>query len=252
MIAGINAAHNALGRDAFILSRSSSYIGVLIEDIITKELSEPYRMFTSRAEYRLMLREDNADLRLSETAFQLGLVDEQRWQQVNHKREQIEKELARLKSSWVQPSSNSASQLAEKLKKPLTREFSQLDLLKRPELTYSNLAELVEGFEQNLDASVAEQVEIQAKYSGYIDRQRDEIERNKKQQNVKLPLDIDYAAIGGLSSEIVQKLNTHKPETIGQASRISGITPAAISLLLITLKKKNYKKVMAENLSTGN
>ena len=252
LIAGLNAALKIQDKPAWSPGREQAYIGVMIDDLITRGTQEPYRMFTSRAEYRLMLREDNADLRLSETAFQLGLIDEQRWQQVNHKREQIEKELARLKSSWVQPSSNSASQLAEKLKKPLTREFSQLDLLKRPELTYSNLAELVEGFEQNLDASVAEQVEIQAKYSGYIDRQRDEIERNKKQQNVKLPLDIDYAAIGGLSSEIVQKLNTHKPETIGQASRISGITPAAISLLLITLKKKNYKKVMAENLSTGN
>ncbi len=252
LIAGLNAALKTQGKPAWSPGREQAYIGVMIDDLITRGTQEPYRMFTSRAEYRLMLREDNADLRLSEIAYELGLIDEQRWQQVNQKREQIEQELTRLKTSWVQPGSNSANQLVEKLNKPLAREFSQLDLLKRPELTYSSLAELVEGFEQNLEASVAEQVEIQAKYSGYIDRQRDEIERNKKQQNVKLPMDIDYAAIGGLSSEIVQKLNTHKPETIGQASRISGITPAAISLLLITLKKKNYKKVMAANLGTGN
>lgn len=251
LIAGLNAALKTQEKPAWSPGREQAYIGVMIDDLITRGTQEPYRMFTSRAEYRLMLREDNADLRLSEVAFELGLISEQRWQQVNQKREQIEQELARLKSSWVQPGSGSANQLTEKLKKPLAREFSQLDLLKRPELTYSNLAELVEGFEQNLEVSVAEQVEIQAKYSGYIDRQRDEIERNKKQQNVKLPLNIDYAAIGGLSSEIVQKLNTHKPETIGQASRISGITPAAISLLLITLKKKNYKRVMAENIGTG-
>jgi tRNA uridine 5-carboxymethylaminomethyl modification enzyme len=251
LIAGLNAALKTQGKSAWSPGREQAYIGVMIDDLITRGTQEPYRMFTSRAEYRLMLREDNADLRLSEKANELGLISEQRWQQVNLKRQQIETELARLKSTWVQPTSNSAQQLADKLKKPLAREFSQLDLLKRPELNYTDLAQRIEGFDQQLEQTVAEQVEIQAKYSGYIDRQKDEIERNKKQQNVALPADMDFSAIGGLSSEIVQKLNAHRPETIGQASRISGVTPAAISLLLITLKKKNYKKIMSTNLSAG-
>ena len=250
LIAGLNAALKVAEKPAWSPGREEAYIGVMIDDLITRGTQEPYRMFTSRAEYRLMLREDNADLRLSEKAHQLGLISDTRWQQVSDKREQIEKELERLKSSWIQPTSDSAVRLSSQLKKPLTREFSQLDLLKRPELNYSMLSEFVDDFDQQLDGCVAEQVEIQAKYSGYIDRQKDEIERNKKQQNVPLPLDLDYSAIGGLSSEIIQKLESHRPETVGQAGRISGVTPAAISLLLITLKKKNYKKTVAAPLTS--
>lgn len=251
LIAGLNAALKVQQKQAWSPGRDQAYIGVMIDDLITRGTQEPYRMFTSRAEYRLMLREDNADLRLSEIAFELGLIDEDRWRQVSIKREQIETELERLKTSWVQPKSDSAMKLAGQLKKPLSREYNQLDLLKRPELSYNSLVELVEGFDQGLQQAVSEQVEIQAKYSGYIDRQKDEIERNKSQQEVVLPLDLDYSVIGGLSNEIIQKLELHRPETIGQAGRISGVTPAAISLLLITLKKKSYKKSAAASLSAG-
>lgn len=242
LVAGLNAALRIQGKPAWSPGREEAYIGVMIDDLITRGTQEPYRMFTSRAEYRLMLREDNADLRLTEKAHQLGLLDDARWQQLAAKRDAVEAELARLKTSWIQPRSETAEKLSSLLKKPLAREYSQLDLLKRPELDYAKMQDNIESFGEGLADSVKEQVEIQVKYSGYIDRQKDEIERNKKQQNVVLPADIDYSAIGGLSSEIIQKLQTHTPETIGQASRISGITPAAISLLLITLKKKNYKK----------
>lgn len=251
LIAGLNAALRIQGKPAWSPGREEAYIGVMIDDLITRGTQEPYRMFTSRAEYRLMLREDNADLRLTEKAHQLGLLDDDRWQRLVAKRDAVETELARLKTNWIQPKSEAAEKLSILLKKPLSREYSQLDLLKRPELTYAKMRENIEGLGEGLTNSIKEQVEIQAKYSGYIDRQKDEIERNKKQQNVILPLDIDYSVIGGLSSEIVQKLQTHKPETIGQASRISGVTPAAISLLLITLKKKNYKKHLASSQSVG-
>jgi len=251
LIAGLNAALKIQGKSAWSPGREEAYIGVMIDDLITRGTQEPYRMFTSRAEYRLTLREDNADLRLTEKAHQLGLVDDARWQQVVEKREAVEAELQRLKSSWIQPQSEAANKLSKLLKKPLSREYSQLDLLKRPELNYTKMQENIDGFAQGLADNVTEQVEIQVKYSGYIDRQRDEIERNRKQHNVLLPEDIDFSQIGGLSSEIVQKLQTVKPETIGQASRISGMTPAAISLLLITLKKKNYKKTLSPTQNIG-
>jgi len=251
LIAGLNAALRIQGKPAWSPGREEAYIGVMIDDLITRGTQEPYRMFTSRAEYRLMLREDNADLRLTEKAHQLGLLDEARWQQLAKKRDAVEAELARLKTSWIQPNSEVAEKLSILLKKPLSREYSQLDLLKRPELGYAKMQENIDGLGDGLTESIKEQVEIQAKYSGYIDRQKDEIERNKKQQNVVLPADIDYSVIGGLSSEIIQKLQIHKPETIGQAGRISGVTPAAISLLLITLKKKNYKKHLSTSQSVG-
>jgi len=247
LIAGLNAALQSQDKESWSPGREQAYIGVMIDDLITRGTKEPYRMFTSRAEYRLMLREDNADLRLSESAYKLGLIDEKRWQLTDQKRQSIEQELQRLKSTWVQPKSDAADKLLDHLKRPLSREYSQLDLLKRPELTYKKMALLLSGFDNTFDETVKEQVEIQAKYSGYIDRQKDEIERNKKQQNVLIPLDLDYQKIGGLSSEILQKFEATKPETIGQASRISGVTPAAISLLLITLKKKNYQKALIEN-----
>ena len=244
LIAGLNAALKVQEKEAWSPLREEAYIGVMIDDLITQGTQEPYRMFTSRAEYRLTLREDNADLRLNESAFQLGLIDENRWSATSSKREAVEKELQRLKSCWIQPESLSAKNLECFLKKPLTREYSQLDLLKRPELNYNALISATQGSEEDLPDLVREQVEIQAKYSGYIDRQKDEIARNKKQQNVKLPTDLDYSKVGGLSTEIIQKLTSSKPETIGQASRISGVTPAAISLLLITIRKRNYKSVL--------
>jgi len=251
LIAGLNAALKTQNKPAWSPTREESYIGVMIDDLITRGTQEPYRMFTSRAEYRLMLREDNADLRLSEKAHQLGLIEDSRWQLTSQKRDSIEKELQRLKTSWVQPKSEVAEKLSTLLTKPLSREYNQLDLLKRPELTYEKMSEHISGFGVDLTYRVKEQVEIQAKYAGYIDRQKSEIERNKLQQSVAIPADLDFSAIGGLSSEILQKLNTVKPETIGQASRISGVTPAAISLLLITIKKKNYKKADKLNINAG-
>jgi len=241
LIAGLNAALTSKSKPSWSPSREEAYIGVMIDDLVSKGTQEPYRMFTSRAEYRLMLREDNADLRLTEKAFELGLIDKSRNDQVLNKRTAVETEMLRMKSSWVQPNSEEADLLSELLKKPITREYNQLDLLKRPELNYQSIAALLSGFDPELSAAIKEQVEIQAKYSGYIERQKDEIARNKKQQGVVLPADLDYSVIAGLSNEIIQKLQTTKPENIGQASRISGVTPAAISLLLITLKKKNYK-----------
>ena len=251
LIAGMNAALKSKNDSSWSPSREEAYIGVMIDDLVSKGTQEPYRMFTSRAEYRLMLREDNADLRLTEKAHSLGLVDENFYQQVMNKRTATEAEIQRMKSSWIQPNSVEANRLSQQLKKSISREYSQLDLLKRPELTYQSMAEMLSGFDSSLSDAVKEQVEIQAKYSGYIDRQKGEIARNKQKQSVVLPDDLDYSAIAGLSNEIIQKLQTTKPENIGQASRISGVTPAAISLLLITLKKKNYKKLDLTTLKTS-
>lgn len=251
LIAGMNAALKSSNKPSWSPSREEAYIGVMIDDLVSKGTQEPYRMFTSRAEYRLMLREDNADLRLTERAHSRGLVEEKFYRQVMNKRTATEAEIQRMKSSWVQPNSAEAKRLFQQLQKPISREYSQLDLLKRPELTYQSMAEMLTGFESSLSDAVKEQVEIQAKYSGYIDRQKGEIARNKQKQSVVLPDDLDYSAIAGLSNEIVQKLQTTKPENIGQAGRISGVTPAAISLLLITLKKNNYKKVDLTTLKVG-
>ncbi len=237
ILAGINAALRAQDKDAWVPRRDQSYIGVLVDDLITMGTKEPYRMFTSRAEYRLVLREDNADLRLTEIGRELGVVDDARWAAFSAKKDAIEQEAARLKTTWIQPGTPEAAQVEAMGETAPVREYSLNDLLKRPGLTYAQVASL-KG-EPVADEQVAEQVEIQAKYDGYIARQLEEIEQLRRYENTKLPTDLDYDAIGGLSNEVKQKLRTLQPETLGVASRISGITPAAISQILVHLKKKN-------------
>ena len=242
LLAGTNAALRALEKDAWIPRRDQSYIGVLVDDLITMGTKEPYRMFTSRAEYRLVLREDNADLRLTEVGRNLGLVDDERWAAFSAKKEGIEREAERLKTTWVQAGTDEAKQLEEMGEAAIAREYNLHDLLKRPGLNYSQVANL-KG-ESVEDAQVAEQVEIQAKYDGYIARQLEEIEQLRRYENTKLPTDLEYDAIGGLSNEVKQKLQTVQPETLGVASRISGVTPAAISQILIHLKKRKLANQM--------
>ncbi|WP_372612990.1 tRNA uridine-5-carboxymethylaminomethyl(34) synthesis enzyme MnmG [Halomonas sp.] len=239
LLAGLNAARRTHGLDAWWPRRDEAYLGVLVDDLISLGTREPYRMFTSRAEYRLLLREDNADLRLTETGRELGLVDDDRWRVFATKREAIERESARLQSTWVQPSSAAGQALEKTLGKGLAREYSLMDLLKRPELTYADLARLP-GMETTTveDEAVVEQVQVQAKYQGYIARQQDDIDRLKRHEGTVLPSDLDYAAVQGLSHEIRQKLEEARPHTLAQASRISGVTPAAVSILLIHLKKR--------------
>ncbi|GAB2515313.1 tRNA uridine-5-carboxymethylaminomethyl(34) synthesis enzyme MnmG [Microbulbifer agarilyticus] len=236
LLAGANAALQAQDKDAWSPRRDEAYLGVLVDDLITSGTKEPYRMFTSRAEYRLLLREDNADLRLTEKGRELGLVDDTRWQAFCEKREAIALEQQRLKETWVQPGSDAATSVEQKLPQPLAREYSLQDLLKRPELVYNDIANL-KG-EAVADERVAEQVEISAKYAGYIDRQRDEIERLQAYEDTPLPVDFDYGAVSGLSNEVVQKLTDARPDTLARASRVPGVTPAAVSLLLIQLKKR--------------
>ncbi|WP_305856993.1 tRNA uridine-5-carboxymethylaminomethyl(34) synthesis enzyme MnmG [Balneatrix alpica] len=240
LLAGLNAALRAQGKAGWSPRRDEAYLGVLVDDLITQGTSEPYRMFTSRAEYRLLLREDNADLRLTEIGYQLGVVGEERWRAFSEKREAIERERQRLKDIWVQPGTPMAKALEPWLLQPLSREHNLHDLIKRPELDYPKVAgvtgQLVE------DTQVAEQVEIDIKYAGYIDRQRDEIEKLRRNENTPLPVELDYNAIAGLSNEIRSKLLAVRPATIAQASRIPGVTPAAISLLLIHLKKRQSLK----------
>ncbi|MGI1670693.1 MAG: tRNA uridine-5-carboxymethylaminomethyl(34) synthesis enzyme MnmG [Neptuniibacter sp.] len=240
LLAGANAALRALEKDQWYPRRDEAYIGVLVDDLITLGTSEPYRMFTSRAEYRLILREDNADLRLTEKGRELGLIGDERWQAFCEKREAIEQEQQRLKETWIQPNTEEADELAPKLKTPLSREYNLADLLKRPELVYSDVAHLKGEAVEN--DQVAEQVEIQNKYAGYIDRQKDEIEQMRRQENTHLPDGFDYEQVGGLSNELKAKLKEVQPQTISQASRIQGMTPAAISLLLVYLKKHQMTK----------
>ena len=238
LLAGLNAARLSADKEGWAPARSQAYLGVLVDDLCTLGTKEPYRMFTSRAEYRLMLREDNADLRLTEKGRELGLVDDERWARFNEKLERIEQERQRLKSTWVNPLAETAAEVNAYLATPLSREASGEDLLRRPDVTYAQLTSL-SAFAPGLDdAQAAEQVEIQVKYEGYIARQQDEIERHQRNENTLLPATLDYRQVSGLSNEVIAKLNDHKPVSIGQASRISGVTPAAISILLVWLKKQ--------------
>ncbi|WFW82640.1 tRNA uridine-5-carboxymethylaminomethyl(34) synthesis enzyme MnmG [Citrobacter braakii] len=238
MLAGLNAARLSAEKDGWAPRRDQAYLGVLVDDLCTLGTKEPYRMFTSRAEYRLMLREDNADLRLTEIGRELGLVDDERWARFNEKLERIEQERQRLKSTWVNPLAESAAEVNAHLATPLSREASGEDLLRRPDMTYAQLTSLSAFAPALDDAQAAEQVEIQVKYEGYIARQQEEIERQQRNENTLLPTTLDYRQVSGLSNEVIAKLNDHKPVSIGQASRISGVTPAAISILLVWLKKQ--------------
>ncbi|MGJ0492898.1 tRNA uridine-5-carboxymethylaminomethyl(34) synthesis enzyme MnmG [Methylobacter sp.] len=238
LIAGLNAARLVLGLESWCPGRDEAYIGVMIDDLITRGTQEPYRMFTSRAEYRLLLREDNADLRLTEKGRELGLVDDERWQAFETKREAIARLQGDLKKKWVRIETEEADQVAEYWGKPLGRESNLMDLLRRPEVDINRLLSFL-GTDEPIPEQVTEQVEIQAKYAGYIDRQQTEIDKALRYDHLRLPETIDYKGVPGLSNEVSEKLKTQRPETLGQASRIPGITPAAISLLLVYLKKKS-------------
>lgn len=242
LLAGINAALFSMDKEGWYPKRESSYLGVLIDDLCTLGTKEPYRMFTSRAEYRLMLREDNADIRLTETGRVLGLVSDYRWQQFNEKLEAIEKEHQRLKNIWINPLTKNIEAINGVLNTPLSKETNGEELLKRPEMNYNLLTSLTLFSPPLENKQAVEQLEIQIKYEGYIKRQKEEIEKQQRYENTFIPKDIDYHQISGLSNEVIAKLKEHKPMTIGQASRISGITPAAVSILLIWLKKKNLIK----------
>jgi tRNA uridine 5-carboxymethylaminomethyl modification enzyme len=237
LIAGLNAALRALDQESWTPKREESYLGVMIDDLVTRGVTEPYRMFTSRAEYRLLLREDNADQRLTPAARELGLINDAQWKYFSQKQEQIQKEYQHLKNTILKPKNLNKSLQDKYLNKELEIEYAAFDLLKRPELTYENLYELMEETSR-VDKVVGEQVEILAKYSGYITRQKEEIERNKGHLKLKIPQHIDYKTIHGLSIEARHLLEKHLPETVDQASRISGITPATISILLVFLKRK--------------
>lgn len=237
LLAGINAARLVSGEESWYPRRDEAYLGVLVDDLITRGVSEPYRMFTSRAEYRLQLREDNADLRLTEAGRRMGLVDDARWDAFSRKRDTVAKELVRLKQTWINPRMVSRETTEAVLGQSIEREYSLAELLRRPDVTYEKLMSLPGAEGGRLDAVVTEQVEIQTKYQGYIDRQQDEVARQLEHENLWLPKDIDYTAVRGLSREVEQKLTAQRPETLGAASRISGITPAAISLLLVHLKR---------------
>jgi tRNA uridine 5-carboxymethylaminomethyl modification enzyme len=237
LLAGINAARYVREEDGWTPRREQAYLGVLVDDLVTRGVSEPYRMFTSRAEYRLQLREDNADLRLTAIGRTLGCVDDTRWEAFCRKRDAVERELERLKSTWVDPRVIDRADAQRLLGQPLEREASLAELLRRPAVTYAKLMTLPGAGEPLGDTVAAEQVEIATKYAGYIERQNNEVDRRIAQDSQRLPTDLDYRTVRGLSIEVQQKLNQHRPETIGQASRVSGVTPAAISLLLVHLKR---------------
>ncbi|MEK8051821.1 tRNA uridine-5-carboxymethylaminomethyl(34) synthesis enzyme MnmG [Ideonella sp. DXS22W] len=261
LFAGANAALQALGRDAFVLRRDQAYLGVLVDDLTTQGVSEPYRMFTSRAEYRLQLREDNADMRLTEIGRQLGLVDDARWDAFSRKRDAVARQTEKLRTSWVHPGILAAAEAERLLGKAIEREYNLVDLLRRPGIGFDTVAEVLRTARPNLapeervsretlavelgDATLAdaviEQVEIATKYAGYIGKQGEEVERAAHYEHLALPAELDYSQVTALSHEVRQKLGRHRPQTLGQASRISGVTPAAISLLLVHLKKKRFK-----------
>jgi len=243
LLAGVNAARFVRGEHGWSPRRDEAYLGVLVDDLITHGTTEPYRMFTSRAEYRLQLREDNADLRLTPVGRELGLVDEARWRAFEHKREAIARETARLSSMWAAPNNALGREVAATLGIEVSRETSALDLLKRPELDYAKLTSVPSLGPAADDAMVAEQVEIAVKYSGYLDRQREEISRQQRHETTAIPAGFDYAGVRGLSAEVAQKLERVRPETIGQAQRIPGMTPAAISLLLVHLTRQRRARV---------
>ena len=266
MFAGINAALQCQGKAAWLPKRDEAYLGVLVDDLIAKGVTEPYRMFTSRAEYRLMLREDNADMRLTEKGRELGLVDDARWDAFNRKRDAVSRETERLRSIWVNPNTLSAAEAERVLGKAIEREYNFADLLRRPDVNYAGLMSLADGKHANPDIqpggdvshetpretalsadmakSVIEQIEITAKYAGYIDLQKVEVERASHYESLKLPTDLDYLQVSALSFEARQTLSKHRPETLGLASRISGITPATVSLLLVHLKKNLWKNTV--------
>ena len=242
LLAGINAGRFVKGEEPWWPNRDEAYLGVLIDDLISRGTSEPYRMFTSRAEYRLLLREDNADLRLTETGRRLGVVDDERWRAFSTKPEAIERESQRLRDVWIRPGQIGEADLQRVLQGPLARESRAAELLRRPEVTYAELMSLPGVGPGETDPQVAEQVEIQAKYAGYIERQRDEIERQRRHEEMALPADFDYSQVHGLSREVSEKLGRHRPRTLGQAGRIPGVTPAAVSLLLIQLKRGRARR----------
>lgn len=238
LLAGANAVQYIREQDPLLLRREQAYLGVLVDDLITKGVNEPYRMFTSRAEYRLQLREDNADMRLTEDGYKIGLVGEEQWRMFNEKREAIEREIQRLKTTWYTPQKLAEEEQLRVFGQKLSREANLHDLLRRPNLDYAALMTLPDAQpETALADSVVEQVEIQVKYQGYIDRQNEEIDSRRDLETLRLPENIDYSKVKGLSAEVQQKLNQHKPETVGQASRISGVTPAAVALLMVHLKR---------------
>ena len=246
LLAGINAALLAKGEEGWCPRRDEAYLGVLVDDLVTRGVSEPYRMFTSRAEYRLQLREDNADMRLTEAGRRLGLVDDARWRVFSEKREAVEKQTAVLRAAWARPAKIPVQDQIDVIGQPMEREYSLFDLLRRPDVTYARLRAWMPENAAEPGTAVAEQVEIAAKYAGYIERQKGEVERQLAQEQLALPRDIDYASVRGLSKEVQQKLNQHRPETLGQAARIQGVTPAAISLLLVHLKRRALARDLEE------
>ncbi|GAB2511427.1 tRNA uridine-5-carboxymethylaminomethyl(34) synthesis enzyme MnmG [Lysobacter humi (ex Lee et al. 2017)] len=243
LLAGVNAARHVRGHAGWSPRRDEAYLGVLVDDLTTQGTSEPYRMFTSRAEYRLQLREDNADARLTPVGRELGLVDEARWQRFEHKRESVEREAARLRALWAAPNNALGREIADTLGLEVSRETNALDLLKRPELDYAKLTRVPTLGPAVDDADVAEQVEIGVKYAGYLDRQREEIERARRHEDTPIPAGFDYAQVRGLSAEVAQKLERVWPQTVGQAQRIPGMTPAAVSLLLVHLTRLRRERV---------
>jgi tRNA uridine 5-carboxymethylaminomethyl modification enzyme len=237
LLAGINAARYVRGEEGWSPRRDEAYLGVLVDDLVTRGVSEPYRMFTSRAEYRLQLREDNADMRLTAIGRRLGCVDDARWDPFSRKRDAVDRELERLKSTWLDPRAIEHAAAERVLGQTLEREASLAELLRRPSVSYASLMTLPDAGQPIDDPVAAEQVEIATKYAGYIERQKDEVARHAEQASQRLPAGLDYRTVRGLSIEVQQKLNQHRPETIGQAARISGVTPAAIALLLVHLKR---------------